>query len=113
MTKNFTELANLIWQVADLLCGGYKQADYVKAILPFTLLHRLDSALETTKEDVLKEFDKREPEGVTDIAIEGQTAHNSIASGLLKHERTFAVMHGMLAELVRHQVKAAGSSDAR
>jgi len=64
MAKNFTELANFIWQVADLLRGDYKQADYGKVILPFTLLRRLDCVLESTKDDVLKEHDKRKSEGV-------------------------------------------------
>ena len=64
MAKNFSELANFIWQVADLLRGDYKQADYGKVILPFTLLRRLDCVLEPTKADVLKEFDKRKHEGV-------------------------------------------------
>lgn len=64
MAKNFTELANFIWQVADLLRGDYKQSDYGKVILPFTLLRRLDCVLESTKNDVLKEHDKRRTEGV-------------------------------------------------
>jgi type I restriction enzyme M protein len=64
MAKNFTELANFIWQVADLLRGDYKQADYGKVILPFTLLRRLDCVLEATKGDVLKEHEKRKAEGV-------------------------------------------------
>ncbi|MGE0672766.1 MAG: type I restriction-modification system subunit M N-terminal domain-containing protein [Methylibium sp.] len=64
MAKNFTELANFIWQVADLLRGDYKQSDYGKVILPFTLLRRLDCVLEATKGDVLKEHEKRKAEGV-------------------------------------------------
>lgn len=47
------DLSNLIWSVADLLRGDYKQADYGKVILPFTLLRRLDCVLEATKKDVL------------------------------------------------------------
>lgn len=64
MATNFTELANFIWQVADLLRGDYKQADYGKVILPFTLLRRLDCVLESTKDEVLKEYEKRNAEGV-------------------------------------------------
>jgi type I restriction enzyme M protein len=64
MAKNFTELANFIWSVADLLRGDYKQADYGKVILPFTLLRRLDCVLESTKKDVLAEHEKRKAEGV-------------------------------------------------
>ncbi|OYY94434.1 MAG: restriction endonuclease subunit M [Hydrogenophilales bacterium 28-61-23] len=61
---NFSELANFIWSVADLLRGDYKQADYGKVILPFTLLRRLDCVLEPTKKEVLAEYAKRKEEGV-------------------------------------------------
>ena len=36
----------------------------------------------------------------TDIIIEGQEAHNNIANQLLKDERVFAAMQGMLAKMV-------------
>ena len=41
----FEDKANLIWEVADLLRGDYKQSDYGKVILPLTVLRRLDSVL--------------------------------------------------------------------
>ncbi|MBW1763127.1 MAG: SAM-dependent DNA methyltransferase [Deltaproteobacteria bacterium] len=47
------ELAGFIWSIADLLRGDYKQADYGKTILPFTVLRRLDCVLEPTKQKVL------------------------------------------------------------
>lgn len=34
-------LAGFIWEVADLLRGDNKQADYGKVILPLTVLRRL------------------------------------------------------------------------
>ena len=43
-------LSSFIWSVADLLRGDYKQSDYGKVILPFTVLRRLDCVLEATKE---------------------------------------------------------------
>jgi type I restriction enzyme M protein len=64
MAANFSELANLIWSVAELLRGDYKQADYGKVILPFTLLRRLECVLEPTKTAALTEFTKRTAEGV-------------------------------------------------
>jgi type I restriction enzyme M protein len=45
--------AAFIWSIANLLRGTYKAADYGKVILPFTVLRRLDSALESTKQEVL------------------------------------------------------------
>ena len=47
------QLSNDIWDVADLLRGDYKQSDYGKVILPFTVLRRLDAVLEPTKAAVL------------------------------------------------------------
>jgi type I restriction-modification system DNA methylase subunit len=38
-------LSSFIWSVADLLRGDYKQSEYGKVILPFTVLRRLDCVL--------------------------------------------------------------------
>ena len=46
-------LSSFIWSVADLLRGDYKQSEYGKVILPFTVLRRLDCVLEVTKPAVL------------------------------------------------------------
>ena len=56
LMKNFTEKANFIWSIADLLRGPYKPADYGNVILPFTVLRRLDVILETTKKKVLEAY---------------------------------------------------------
>jgi len=53
---NQQALSSFIWSVADLLRGDYKQSDYGKVILPFTVLRRLDCVLEPTKASVLAEF---------------------------------------------------------
>ncbi|MFB3855021.1 MAG: type I restriction-modification system subunit M N-terminal domain-containing protein [Vicinamibacterales bacterium] len=55
--NGFSEIASFIWSVADLLRGDYKQADYGKVILPFTVLRRLDCVLGDSKEKVLKRID--------------------------------------------------------
>jgi type I restriction enzyme M protein len=52
-------LSSLIWSVADLLRGDYKQSEYGKVILPFTVLRRMDCVLEETKEAVLTENEVR------------------------------------------------------
>ncbi|MCC9608269.1 type I restriction-modification system subunit M [Blastopirellula sp. JC732] len=57
-------LSSFIWSVADLLRGDYKQSEYGRVILPFTVLRRLDCVLEWTKVAVLKEYDKRKAAGV-------------------------------------------------
>jgi len=50
--------------VADLLRGDYKQSEYGRVILPFTVLRRLDCVLQDTKEAVLAEFAKRQQAGL-------------------------------------------------
>jgi type I restriction enzyme M protein len=57
-------LSSFIWSVADLLRGDYKQSEYGKVILPFTVLRRLDCVLEPTKAAVLAEKEKREKAGL-------------------------------------------------
>jgi type I restriction enzyme M protein len=57
-------LSSFIWSVADLLRGDYKQSEYGKVILPFTVLRRLDCVLEPTKAAVLVEKEKREKAGL-------------------------------------------------
>jgi type I restriction enzyme M protein len=53
---NHQALSSFIWSVADLLRGDYKQSEYGKVILPFTVLRRLDCVLASTKAAVLAEF---------------------------------------------------------
>ena len=57
-------LSAFIWSVADLLRGDYKQSEYGKVILPFTVLRRLDCVLEATKPAVLAEKALRETAGL-------------------------------------------------
>jgi type I restriction enzyme M protein len=45
----------LIWSIAQLLRGDYKQSEYGRVILPFTVLRRLDLVLAPTKQAVLDE----------------------------------------------------------
>ena len=45
-------MASDIWAVADLLRGDYKQPEYGKVILPFTVLRRLDAVMAPTREAV-------------------------------------------------------------
>ena len=70
MTTNHQTYANFIWSVADLLRGYYKQSEYGKVILPFTVLRRLDCVLEPTKPAVLAKVRELEnsplPEGAKD-----------------------------------------------
>ncbi|MFC7411453.1 type I restriction-modification system subunit M [Hydrogenophaga atypica] len=61
---NQQTLSAFIWSVADLLRGDYKQSDYGKVILPFTVLRRLDCVLEPTKAAVLTELAEKTKQGI-------------------------------------------------
>jgi type I restriction enzyme M protein len=61
---NQQALSSFIWSVADLLRGDYKQSEYGKVILPFTVLRRLDCVLEATKPAVLAEYAKQQKAGL-------------------------------------------------
>ena len=51
--NNFSQVAAFIWSVADLLRGDFKQSQYGRVILPFTLLRRLECVLEPSKANIL------------------------------------------------------------
>jgi type I restriction enzyme M protein len=61
---NHQTLASFIWSVADRLRGDYKQSEYGKVILPFTVLRRLDCVLAGTKAAVLAELAERTKAGL-------------------------------------------------
>ncbi|EEX66297.1 type I restriction-modification system subunit M [Vibrio metoecus] len=56
--NNFSQTAAFIWSVADLLRGDFKQSQYGRVILPFTLLRRLECVLEESKEAVVIQAEK-------------------------------------------------------
>ena len=58
MTANFSQTAAYIWSLADLLRGDFKQSQYGRVILPFTILRRLECVLESSKPKVLEQVEK-------------------------------------------------------
>ncbi len=61
-----TNLSSFIWSIAELLRNDYKQSEYGKVILPFTLLRRLDQVLEPTKDKVLETAKQDLPDAMRD-----------------------------------------------
>ncbi|PTQ58577.1 type I restriction enzyme M protein [Sphingomonas sp. PP-CE-3G-477] len=61
---NHQALASFIWSVADLLRGDYRQSEYGRVILPFTVLRRLDCVLQPTKDAVLTELAVKQAAGL-------------------------------------------------
>ncbi|MBU2887479.1 type I restriction-modification system subunit M [Gilvimarinus agarilyticus] len=67
---NFSATAAFIWSVADLLRGDFRQSQYGRVILPFTLLRRLECVLEPSKEAVLAEAERIKPMNLPEEAQE-------------------------------------------
>jgi len=80
---NFGEHVSFIWSIAEILRGNYKQSEYGKVVLPFTVLRRLDCVLEPTKGKVQeqlkslpKNVDFEMRETMLNMAA-GQSFHNT------------------------------------
>lgn len=58
MSKDNFDYAKKIWDIAEYTRDTINRKDFDKVILPFTLLRRLECALEDTKDDVVKKYDE-------------------------------------------------------
>lgn len=65
-----SDLANLIWQIADLLRGPYRPPQYERVMLPLVVLRRFDCVLADTKPKVLAEFERRKGGKLEDDALD-------------------------------------------
>ena len=52
------DYVNEIWGIADYVRDVIKRSEYNKIILPFSLLRRLECALEPTRDAVIESFKK-------------------------------------------------------
>ncbi len=106
---NQPALSAFIWSVADLLRGDYKQSEYGKVILPFTVLRRLDCVLESTKAAVLAEYAAKQQAGINPepflLRKAGQSFYNTSPMDMKKlmgdqdhiKENLFAYIQGFSA----------------
>ena len=80
-----SDLANLIWQIADLLRGPYRPPQYERVMLPLVVLRRFDCVLADTKQQVLAEYARRKGGKLEDDALD-RTLNR--ASGHRFHNRS-------------------------
>ncbi len=77
---NQQSLSAFVWSIADLLRGDYRQSEYGRVILPFTVLRRLDCVLEGTKAAVLAEHQAKQALGINPdpflLRAAGQSFYN-------------------------------------
>ena len=61
---NQQNLADFIWNVADVLRGDFRQSEFGRIILPFTVLRRLECVLEPTRDKVRGQYQTLQASGV-------------------------------------------------
>lgn len=96
-TENHSQTAAFLWSIADLLRGDFKQSQYGRIILPFTLLRRMECVLAPTKDAVIRESYAQEgrPDTVREMYLlraAGQQFFNSssLTLGTLSDTQTAA-----------------------
>jgi len=60
--NNHGEIVSFLWGTADLIRDSFKRGKYQDVILPFTVLRRIDSVLEPTKDDVVDAYEQYQDE---------------------------------------------------
>ena len=85
------ELANVIWDIKEIIRNLYDDAEVEDVILPFTLLRRLDCVLDEHRDDIMKEMNaiKDKPALMQEIKLK---------SLLKQHKLTFFNKSGLSLE---------------
>lgn len=85
------ELANVIWDIKEIIRNLYDDAEVEDVILPFTLLRRLDCVLDEHRDDIMKEM-----EAIKDMPAIMQNI--KLKSLLKQHNLTFFNNSGLSLE---------------
>lgn len=96
------KLSEIVEKMNDLVSGNLSEADMVGYVTTIKgKLLESEILAEQAENNTEQQFIMGDFKDVfTDIIIDGQGAHNSIADQLLKDDRIFAAMQGMLAKMV-------------
>ena len=97
------ELANVIWDIKEIIRNLYDDAEVEDVILPFTLLRRLDCVLDEHREAIMKEMNalKDKPALMQEIKLK---------SLLKQHNLTFFNASGLSLEKLLGAPEQIGSS---
>jgi len=63
--KSMSQIESLVWSLADLLRGSWKQHEYQDVILPLVLLKRIDTMLDPTRAETRRKYNQFK--GKTDV----------------------------------------------
>jgi hypothetical protein len=109
MPQNHSEHINFIWTVANLLRGPYRPPQYRKVMLPMTVLKRLDSVLEPTKDKVIAKYekikDKDYPQDAIDRILEKEAGHKFYNTSSLTFSKMVAA-HENIAQDFKNYIKS-------
>jgi type I restriction enzyme R subunit len=102
LTEEQVRLAEIVGKMNDLFSGDLTEGDLVGYVTTIkSKLLENESLAAQAKSNNEQQFAMGDFKDIlTDIIIEGQEAHNSIADQLLKDERIMGAMQGMLASMV-------------
>lgn len=67
--KDIANHANLIWSIAELLRGDYKQSEYGRVIQPLVVMRRLDQMMEADRDAIVAEAQRRRAQGIDGAAL--------------------------------------------
>lgn len=67
---------SMIWSLADLLRGGWKQHEYQDVILPLVLIKRIDTMLDATRSEVRRKYHQFEGKTNTDPILKATSGMN-------------------------------------
>lgn len=97
------ELANVIWDIKEIIRNLYDDAEVEDVILPFTLLRRLDCVLDEHREAIMKEMSvlKDKPALMQEIKLK---------SLLKQHKLTFFNASGLSLEKLLGAPEQIGAS---
>lgn len=95
-------LREIVGKMNDLFSGHITESDFIGAVTAWeghlTKNEKLEDQARNNSEEQFAMGDFKD--AFTDIVIEAQDAHNTIADQLLKDERIFGVMQKMVAKMV-------------
>ena len=105
-------LAEIVERMNDLFSGDLSEADLVGYVTTIKgKLLESEALAEQAASNTEEQFALGDFKNIlTDIVLDGQEGHNKIADQLLKDERIFAAMQGMLARLVYAAFRGKGAT---
>lgn len=56
---NISNEVNLVWSIANTLCGAYRADKYRDVIIPMFVIARLEAALAKTKDEVVQAYESK------------------------------------------------------